>query len=114
MKYLFQFAIISAVAFIGEVMGALVPLPVPASVWGLIIMLTLLISKIVPVKAVEDTSMFLLSIMAVVFVPPTVALLEVVPSLGHAVPAIVVIAVASTVLVMAATGLSAQFMMRKK
>ena len=39
MKYLKQFAIILAVCLVGEVLKGLLPLPIPASVYGLVLML---------------------------------------------------------------------------
>ena len=39
MKYVVQFGIIAAVSFAGELLSLLVPLPVPGSVYGLVLML---------------------------------------------------------------------------
>ena len=39
MKYFKQFLIILSVSFLGEVLHALLPLPVPASIYGLVLML---------------------------------------------------------------------------
>ena len=38
-KYIFQFARILAFCFLGEVLHAVLPLPVPASVYGLVLLL---------------------------------------------------------------------------
>ena len=42
MKYMKQLCIIMAVAFAGEVLKALLPIPIPASIYGLVLMLLLL------------------------------------------------------------------------
>ena len=42
MKILRQFVIILLISFLGELLKAALPLPVPASVWGLILMLAAL------------------------------------------------------------------------
>ncbi len=41
-KYIFQFARILAFCFLGEVLHAVLPLPVPASVYGLVLLLAAL------------------------------------------------------------------------
>ena len=38
MKYVFQFARIVGFCLLGEVLAALLPLPIPASVYGLLLM----------------------------------------------------------------------------
>ena len=39
MKYIRQFIIIILISFIGEVLNYLLPLPIPASIYGLVLML---------------------------------------------------------------------------
>ena len=46
MKFLKQFTIILIVSFIGEILNHLIPLPVPASIYGLVIMFACLKFKI--------------------------------------------------------------------
>ena len=61
--------------FIGEVLHALIPLPVPASIYGLVLMFVALQTKIMPLSAVEDISDGLLGIMPLLFIPSTVGLI---------------------------------------
>ncbi len=75
MKYIKQFAIIIAVSFIGEIAAHFIPLPIPASIWGLTLMLILLITRIVPLNAVRDAAKFLVSLMQIMFIPAAVGLL---------------------------------------
>ena len=75
MKYIKQFAIIIAVSFVGEIAAHFIPLPIPASIWGLILMLVLLITRIVPLGAVRDAAKFLVSLMQIMFIPAAVGLL---------------------------------------
>ena len=44
MKYIKQLAIIILVCFAGELVRYIVPLPVPGSIWGLVLMFILLVS----------------------------------------------------------------------
>lgn len=69
-----QFAILVSVCFVGEILHELIPLPVPASIYGLVIMFALLQSKIMPLDKVEEVSDELLGIMPLLFIPSTVGL----------------------------------------
>jgi holin-like protein len=67
MKYVKQFLIIMGVSFIGEGLYYLIPLPIPASIYGLVIMLALLLSKKLKLDAVKETADFLIKIMPIMF-----------------------------------------------
>ncbi len=45
MKYIYQLFIILVVTFVGELLHYFIPIPVPASIYGLIIMLILFVYK---------------------------------------------------------------------
>lgn len=76
MNYIFQLAIIFGISFIGEVLNILLPLPVPASVYGLVILFFLLCTKIVKIEQVETVAEFLMSIMPLFFIEPTVGIMN--------------------------------------
>lgn len=108
MKYLKQFGIIMLVTLIAEGMEHLIPLPVPASIYGLLLMLLALFTGTIRLSSVKETADFLVEIMPVMFIPAAVGLLESYTALkGEAVP-IVIIIVATTVIVMVVTGLVTQ------
>ena len=69
MKYFKQFLIILSVSFLGEVLHALLPLPVPASIYGLVLMLAALCTGLLKLPQIEKTGLFLVDIMAVMFIP---------------------------------------------
>lgn len=75
MRTIKQFAILVSVCFVGEILHALIPLPVPASIYGLVIMFALLQLKIVPLDKVEEVSDGILGIMPLLFIPSTVGLI---------------------------------------
>ena len=58
MKYVQQFGIILAVTFAGEILKAFLPLPIPSSIYGLLLMLGLLITKIIPLEKVKEAGNF--------------------------------------------------------
>ena len=62
MKYIKQFVIIIAISFIGELLNKLIPLPIPASIYGLVIMFTALKTKIIPLSSIKETGNFFYSI----------------------------------------------------
>lgn len=76
MKYLSQLCIILGFTLAGEALQRLVPLPIPASVWGLSLLFAALCLKLVKPAQVKDVSAFLISIMALLFVSPAVGIAE--------------------------------------
>lgn len=114
MKYLRQFVIILGVSFLGEVLRVILPLPIPASVYGLICMLILLKSGILKVGQVKEVSKFLIEIMPVMFVPAAVGLMESWNSLREVLIPVAIITAVTTVLVMAVTGKVTQGMMNRE
>lgn len=60
MKYLRQFGIILAVTCAGEIMKYFIPLPIPGSIYGLILMFVLLLAKVIKVEHVKETGEFLI------------------------------------------------------
>lgn len=113
MKYLRQFSIILLVSLLGEALSALLPLPIPASIYGIALMFALLCTGVLRVESVKETSAFLVEIMPVLFIPAGVGLMESFGLLLPALPAYAVITVVSTVAVMAVSGLAAQAVIRR-
>ena len=81
MKFLRQFAIILFVSFLGEILHILIPLPVPASVYGLLLMFTALCTGILKQEQVREAADFLIEIMPVMFIPAAAGLLDAWPAL---------------------------------
>ena len=113
MKYLRQFCIILLFSFLGEGLHIVLPLPVPASVYGLVLMLAALQTGILKTHQVKETAGFLIEIMPVMFIPAAAGLLN---SWGVLKPVFIPVAVitaVTTVFVMAVTGLVTQGIIRK-
>ena len=113
MKYIRQFMIIILISFVGEVLHYLLPLPISASIYGLVLMLVGLASGLIPLAAVKDTAYFLVETMPLMFIPAAVGLLESWSVLKPMCGPIVAITALSTVTVMAAAGLSTQHVIRR-
>jgi holin-like protein len=75
MKYIKQISIILLFSFAGEVCHAWIPLPIPASIYGMVLLLLSFLLKIIKVDVVEEPGAFLVSIMPVMFVAPAVGLM---------------------------------------
>ena len=76
MRYLSQFMIILGFTLIGETLHRLVPLPIPASVYGLVLLFLALCFGIIKVERVKQAGDFLISVMPVLFVSPMVGIAE--------------------------------------
>ena len=113
MKYLKQFFIILAVSFLGEFLGQKLPLPVPGSIYGLVIMFFCLLTGIIKVADVKETSRFLLEIMPCLFIPAAVGLMEQWGIIKGSLAAYVVIIPVTTAVVMAVSGAVTQIVMKK-
>lgn len=114
MEYLKQFFIIAAISFLGEIMNKYIPLPVPASIYGLVIMLLLLMTGILPLKSVKKASDFLIKIMPVMFIAPAVGLMECTAEISEYFLPFVMITLISTVITMGLTGLTAELIIKHK
>lgn len=112
MKYLKQFLIILTISFAGEILHWLLPLPVPASIYGILLLFVLLKTGILPLASVRETAGFLVEIMPVMFIPAAVGIMD---SWGIIAPSwleYLTMTVVSTVIVMAVSGLVTQAVLR--
>lgn len=114
MKYLRQFSIILFLSFLGEILHSLIPLPVPASVYGLVLMLGALVTGILKVGQVREAAALLIEIMPVMFIPAGVGLLESWSALRPVWLPVIGITVLTTIVVMAVTGKVTQTIIRKE
>ncbi len=112
MKYLGQTAVIAAVTFLGEMLHILLPLPVPASVYGMILMFLALLTHVVREEQIADVAQWLTAIMPVMFIGPGVGIIEHYGAIADSLLAFAVIVFLTTVIVMAVTGLTVQGVMK--
>ena len=114
MKYLKQSAIIAGISFAGELLHHFIDLPVPASIYGMVLLFVLLETKLLKLSAVKETADFLLEIMPVMFVPAAVGILESWELIRPSVAGYLITTVAVMVIVMAVSGLVTQAIAGRK
>ena len=114
MKFLRQFMIILLLSFLGEVLKMFIPLPIPASVYGLVLMLVCLMTGVLKTSQVKDAAFFLIEIMPVMFIPAAAGLIDSWKVLQPLLLPILVITVGITVFVMVITGKVAQMIAQKR
>jgi len=112
MKFIKQFGIILSVTFIGEILRFLIPLPIPASIYGLIIMLFILKIGIVKLEHVKNSAGFLIEIMPLMFIPAAVGILASWEVLKKIFIPIIFITITTTIIVMVVTGRITQYTIR--
>ena len=113
LRYLKQFGIILGISFLGEILYHLIPLPIPASIYGIVLMFVARMTKTVVISDIQETSRFLIDIMPILFLPAAVGLLDSWPALRPVLLPVAVITAVSTVAVMASAGLVTQGVIRK-
>ena len=114
MKYLHQICLILLFSFAGELCRFLLPFPIPASIYGMVLLFAALALKLVRVEAVRETGNFLTSLLPVVFVAPIVNLMDCWDQIRGALLPLLLIAVLSTVIVFGAAGFVTQKLMHRK
>lgn len=112
MKYIKSIAVICAVSFAGELMHTLVPLPVPGSIYGLIIMFVLLLTGAVKLSDVKSVGDFLITLMPIMFVAPAAGLITSFESYRGFIVPMVAVVIVTTPLTMVVTGKVADALIR--
>lgn len=109
MKYVIQFLIIAAFAFIGELLHWFIPLPIPASIYGIVLLFIALELKWVKVSDIREVSSFLIAVMPIMFIPAAVGLMESWGAVKSSVWEYALITIVSTFVVMGVSGAVTQF-----
>ena len=114
MKYIKQFGIILLITFIGEILHALLPIPVPAGIYGIVLLFVGLQTGVVPLADVKDASKFLIQIMPLMFIPAAVGLIDTWEILAPSWIQFLIVTLVTTVVVMAVSGLVTQAVIRAR
>jgi len=107
-NYLFQFSRILAFCFLGEICHAVLPLPLPASIYGLLLLLAALRFGIVKLEQVKEVGLFLTGIFPLLFVPAAAGVMELWADMGEMLLPIVIAIIPVTVLVLVSAGRTTQ------
>ena len=108
MKYLYQITIIASISLVGELLHHIIPLSIPSSIYGLLLLFFLLLTGVLKVAQIKAVGDFLLSLMPIMFVAPTVGLIESFDDCREFIIPILLAATVGTLIVMAVTGLVSQ------
>ncbi len=114
MKYLKQTAIILLFSLLGEALHALIPLPIPAAIYGLVLLFLALLLRILRPEAIRETGTFFIGLLPLLFVAPLVGLAESFDLIQNDLIAILVILVIGLVITFAISGLVTEALLRRK
>lgn len=114
MKYIIQFTIITIITFISEMLNRILPLPIPASVYGLVILFLCLCLQIIKLEQVEDVADFFVKIMPIFFIGPSVMIITAYQDVVNNLLVLIIITVISTIVTMGVSGMAAQFVLNRK
>ena len=114
MKYLRQLLMILIFSFIGEVLHAVIPIQMPASIYGLVLLFIALMTGLVKLPQVHEAARFLIEIMPMLFIPAGVGLMASWGALKPVILPISIIIVVTTILVMGVSGRIAQFILKRE
>ena len=112
MKFLRQFIIILVISFIGELLKYILPLPVPASIYGMVILFVGLLTGLIKLENVREAGRFLIEIMPIMFIPAGGGVMASWGVLSPILVPVAVIIVVALITVMAVTGRLAQMIIR--
>ena len=114
MKYIKQFILILAISFAGELLKYLLPLPVPASIYGMVLMFLALLTGVIKLEHVRETGKVLIEIMPLMFIPAGVGLMSSWSTLKPLLLPVAVSTVVTIITVMVASGHTAQFILKRE
>lgn len=104
MNTIFGIIIVAAVTLVSDYLSKTLPVSMPASIYGIIILFLLLQMGLVKKEKVEGVCKFLIKIMPLTFIPSAVALIDSFIDLKVIIVPVLVAIVFSTIFVMASTG----------
>ena len=114
MQYLKQFTVIIAISALSELLAIFIPLPIPASIYGMSLLFLLLMIGVLKLKQVESAANLLLGIMPALFVVSGAGLITSYGQIAENFLSWVAVNIGSTIMILATTGLLAQGMIRRK
>ena len=114
MKFFRESILLLSIYFAGEILSKLLNLPIPGSIVGMILLFVLLTSNIIKVEKVENLANFFLDHLAFFFIPASVGLMTSFASLKGSIFKIILLCILTTIIVIAVTGLTVQFICNRK
>lgn len=113
MKLVRQATFLLFMAFIGEVFNKVFLIPLPGSILGLLLLLSLLLLKVVKLEQIDELSTFLMNHLAIFFVPAGVGLIAVLGILKEIWLMLLLVSITTTIFVLIATAFVVEQIRRK-
>lgn len=114
MKYISQLLFILVFSLLGELLQAVIPLPVPAAIYGIVLLLIALWTGLLKEEKISDSADFLISIMPILFISPAVKILQYWNLVSSNLMQICIIIVVSAFLVFAVSGWVTRWLRKQK
>lgn len=108
MKIMRQIAILFFICILGQGVSQVLPIPIPGSIIGMLLLLALLLSHWIKINEVEVVGNFLLSNMAFFFIPVGVSVMESYDVLQGKIVILLLVCILTTIITFGATGLAVQ------
>jgi len=102
------------ISFVGEMIHFYIHLPIPGSIYGMLILFILLQLKLIKVDHVKDISDFLIEVMPLMFIPAGVGLLEKWGVIKGIIGPLLITVILSTIMVMIVSGHVSQTIIKIK
>ena len=113
MKYLKQICLILLFSFLGELCRYLIPLAIPASIYGMVLLFVCLQTGIIKLAQIEETADLLLGVMPIFFISPTVSLMSSIGVIKDSLLGVFVTCIVSTAVIMVVVGVVSQAIIRR-
>ncbi|ARF68303.1 hypothetical protein B7C51_11510 [Paenibacillus larvae subsp. pulvifaciens] len=112
--FLTQAFIFSVIMLVSHIITALLPIPMPASVIGLVLLFVLLCLKVVKLEQVESFGAALTGIIGFLFVPSGISVMNSLGVMQQFGLQIILVIFAATAILLAVTGLFSQMILGKR
>lgn len=109
-----EFLLIFIVNYIGVILTAVLHLPIPGTISGMLLLFALLYFKVLKLSSIQNAGNFLLLNMTIFFLPPSVSLIESLYLLKTGIFKILFLVIFSTILTMVVTALTVQYLIERK
>ncbi|MBE7002463.1 MAG: CidA/LrgA family protein [Ruminococcaceae bacterium] len=114
MKYITQTLYILLFTLLGELLQAVIPLPVPSAVYGIVLLFLSLSIGLIKEEQISDTAHFFIALIPLLFVAPVAKILQYWDVVAPKLVAICVITLVSTLLIFAVSGLVTKWCQKGK
>lgn len=108
MEYVVSLGIILLFSLFGEILRFLIPLPIPASIYGMILLFLALKLKIVKIEKINSVAHYLISIMLIFFIMPAVSIMDSFELINGKIISMLIAIILPTIIVIIVTGLVTQ------